>query len=72
MPSEEKRLAITRRYSGPCPDCGGKFVIQKTKDANSPFMGWVECESDACPYEATFDDFRSVTAKARRLADISP
>lgn len=70
MPQTGKRLTATRPYAGPCPECGAKFLINKTKDADSPFLGWVECEGDGCTYEATFDEFRNVVAKAKRLADM--
>lgn len=70
MPIGGNKLSFQRRYSGPCPDCGGKWVINKTKDAGSRFLGWVECEDEACPYEASFDDFRAKSAASRRAASL--
>ena len=69
MPQTGKRLTMTVPHCGPCPTCGCSRMIRKTKDADSPFLGWVECSDDACAYEASFDDFRSAYAAARRAAD---
>jgi hypothetical protein len=69
MPIEGRKLTVESRYAGPCPACGCRWVIRKTQDANSPYLGLVVCE-DGCSYEATFDEFRQTIAKAKRLADI--
>jgi hypothetical protein len=57
-PHSTKILGMEQRHSGPCPTCGNKRMIRRTKDVNSPFLGWIECAADACAYEASLEDFR--------------
>lgn len=65
-PHSAKILGMEQRHSGPCPTCGNASMIRKTKDVNGDFMGWIECASDACAYEASFQAFRIAWAAAHQ------
>lgn len=66
MSHNQKQLGRTMRWGGPCPACGHKMMVRKTRDADSPLLEWIECESENCNYEADFQAFRTAWLAARQ------
>ena len=77
MPAENNKTAPkekmddTAGLNGPCPQCRRHTLVRKTRDAGSPYLGWVACTGPKCPYGDALKNYGTWEVRRRREAALA-